>query len=405
MQHTTIRARRVPALEGYQLLEKIGEGGMGTVYKARDQRAGELVAVKLIYPSDHGASTAVQRFEQEFRAALQLDHPNIVKVRDFGCTKNAHFMVMELVDGVSLAKHIAERGRLPEPEAVGLIVQAATALHYVHQKKLVHRDVKPDNLLLTKQGKVKLTDLGLVKVLDEQANLTRPNSGLGTPNYTAPEQFNDAKNADARCDIYSLGATLYTAVTGEVPFGAATPLNVLKKKLSCDLAPARSLVPGRSERLCAAITRAMNLDPRRRHPSCAEFIADLTGKKSSQTVQVCRVEDPPASQTIPYPGKERRRHVRHASRQEGQCLPFAADKQEQWDARVNDVSETGVSLTINRRFEIGTLLMLWLPGASGAGAGKFVVRVMRRQGCPARKWRHGCHFLHPISEEELQALV
>src|SRR5262249_21557363 len=140
------------------------------------------------------------------------------------------YMVMEFVDGPSLGDRIEREGRLPEAEAVRVITQVAQALHHAHRQQVIHRDVKPDNILLAADGRAKLTDLGLAKDCEAGPALTRASTGLGTPNFMAPEQFRDAKNADPRCDIYSLGATLYMAITGELPFRARGPLNVWTKK-------------------------------------------------------------------------------------------------------------------------------------------------------------------------------
>ena len=137
---------------------------------------------------------------------------------------------MEFVDGESLGQRIDREGRMPEDEAVRIIAQVCQGLHKAHKQGMIHRDIKPDNIMVTPQGEAKLTDLGLVKEVDAELNLTRTGRGLGTPHFMAPEQFRNAKNADARCDIYSLGATLYMMVTGELPFGKARPAGCLDEK-------------------------------------------------------------------------------------------------------------------------------------------------------------------------------
>jgi serine/threonine protein kinase len=150
---------------------------------------------------------------------------------------------------------------------------------------LIHRDVKPDNILLTTDGVAKLADLGLVKETETDLNLTRTGRGLGTPHFMAPEQFRNAKNADVRCDIYSLGATLYMMVTGELPFKSNGPLDAWMKKIQGDLTPPRSLIPTLSERVEWAILRAMSADPNLRPASCREFIEDLTGHSTRRVSQ------------------------------------------------------------------------------------------------------------------------
>src|SRR5262249_40223579 len=162
--------------------------------------------------------------------------------------------------------------------------------------------VKPDNILLTEDNQAKLTDLGLVKVLDTNIDLTSPNSGLGTPNYMAPEQFDNAKHADARCDVYSLGATLYHAVTGKIPFRGTTPMQILKKKCSCELPPARAVAPELSEGIQRVIQRAMHLDPARRHANCEEFIADLTATPIPRCVRIQPAQEQPRRRERPLTG-------------------------------------------------------------------------------------------------------
>jgi serine/threonine protein kinase len=272
-----------PVLESvgnYDLLEKVAEGGMGTVYKGRHRDTGQIVAIKIVAPHMVGNQVLLKRFEQEYNAARQLDHPNIVRALEFNNTGSTPYMVMEFVDGESLGAKLEREGKLPEADAKRLIIQVAQGLHKAHKQKLVHRDVKPDNILITADGQAKLADLGLVKEVETDLNLTRTGRGLGTPNFMAPEQFRNAKKADERCDIYSLGATLYMMVTGEAPFKAYGPLDSYMKKIENDLAPPRQLVPTLSERMDWAIQRAMSADPETRPASCREFVEDLTGRST-----------------------------------------------------------------------------------------------------------------------------
>jgi eukaryotic-like serine/threonine-protein kinase len=261
----------------YDLFEKIAEGGMGTVYKARDTSNGQTVAIKIVPPKVAKNPVLMKRFEQEYSAAASLDHPNIVRALDFSGEGSNPFLVMEFVDGESLGQRIERDGRIPESEAILLIGQVAQALHKAHRQGLIHRDVKPDNVLVTSDGTAKLADLGLAKELETDLNLTRTGRGLGTPHFMAPEQFRNAKNADERCDIYSLAATLYNMVTGELPFKSAGPLDAWMKKINNELVPARQLVPTLSERVDWALKRAMSVESDHRPASCREFIEDLTG--------------------------------------------------------------------------------------------------------------------------------
>lgn len=269
----------IPAsLGNYDILSKIAEGGMGTVYKARHRLTGEIVAVKVIAAATAKNPVLLQRFEREFIAAKVLDHPNVVKAIDY-CGAGPHpFLVMEFVDGESIGQRLERLGAIPEDEAIRLLTQVCEGLQRAHKQGLVHRDVKPDNILVTRDGVAKLTDLGLVKDAEGDLNLTKTGRGLGTPHYMAPEQFRNAKNVDVRGDIYSLGATLYAMVTGVVPFENTNPLDCWMKKIRNEFPAPKELNPALSDRVDWAIRRAMSAEPDRRPASCREFIEDLTGQ-------------------------------------------------------------------------------------------------------------------------------
>jgi serine/threonine protein kinase len=273
-----------PTLEtigNYDLLAKIAEGGMGAVYKAKNRMSGQIVAIKIVPAQTAKNQTLLKRFEREFTAAHGIDHPNVVKAIEFCGNVPTPFLVMEYVDGESLGQRIDRVGKLPEEEAINIIVQVCQGLHRAHKHHLIHRDIKPDNILLTQDNVAKITDLGLVKGLgEEELNLTRTGRGLGTPHFMAPEQFRDAKNADVRCDVYSIGATLYMAVTGVMPFDGAGPLDCWMKKLRNEYVRPRELNPEISERLDWAIRRAMSAAPEKRPATCREFVEDLLGKST-----------------------------------------------------------------------------------------------------------------------------
>jgi len=264
----------------YDLLQQVAEGGMGTVYRGRHRETGQVVAIKMVPPNMVHNAVVQKRFENEFRAASSLDHPNIVRALEYGTSAGRSFLVMEFVEGESLGQRLEREGRLPEAEAVRIITLAAQGLHHAHKQGLIHRDVKPDNIMVTPDGQVKLADLGLVREVDTELNLTRTGRGLGTPHFMAPEQFRNAKNADVRCDVYSLGATLYMMVTGELPFRSLGPLDAWMKKVNNDLPPPRKFVPNLSERVDRVIRQAMSSDPAQRPESCQEFIEELTGDGS-----------------------------------------------------------------------------------------------------------------------------
>lgn len=268
----------------YTLLERIGVGGMGSVYRASRPNDSTHVAIKVMAESTRSNPVLLRRFEQEFRAASRLDHPNMVRAIDYGEAEGVPYLVMELVQGMNLSDHIEEKGKLPEAEAIRLVGQVAQGLYRAHKMGLVHRDVKPDNILITADGQAKLTDLGLVKEAETDLNLTRTGRGLGTPHFMAPEQFKNAKLADSRCDIYSLGATLYAAVTGQTPFGGLGALEAWMKKVQDEFPSPKSLVPEISDRTDWAIRRAMASDPDIRPATCREFVEDLTGRTTRKVL-------------------------------------------------------------------------------------------------------------------------
>jgi serine/threonine protein kinase len=279
----------------YDLVEKIAEGGMGAIYRARQRDTGEIVAIKIMPPHMAANPVLLKRFEQEFRAASRLNHPNIVRAIDYGEASHSPFLVMEFVEGESLGEKLEREGPMAESDAIRVIAQVAQGLHRAHKQNLVHRDVKPDNILIRSDGVAKLADLGLVKEIEADLNLTKTGRGLGTPHFMAPEQFRDAKGADIRCDIYSLGATLYQMVTGELPFKSNGPLDAWMKKVNNQLTPPQSIVPSLSERVCKAILRAMDPAPKERPLTCREFVEDLTGVSTRRPAprQAAPVPPPP----------------------------------------------------------------------------------------------------------------
>jgi eukaryotic-like serine/threonine-protein kinase len=264
-------------LGNYELLAKIAEGGMGAVFKARHKVSRLIYALKVI-PSDTARHPVLlRRFEQEFRAASLIDHPNVVRAIEYCGAMPTPFLVMEFVDGKSLGDLVEESGPVGEESALQIIAQVCEGLHRAHKQGLIHRDVKPDNILLTADGVAKLTDLGLVKDVDGDDNLTKTGKGLGTPHFMAPEQFRNAKHADVRCDVYSLGATLFTLVTGQIPFAGTNALDCWIRKSRNEFPPPKALAPHLSDRTDFAIRRAMTANPADRPASCREFMEDLTG--------------------------------------------------------------------------------------------------------------------------------
>ena len=222
----------------YEIVGLIGKGGMGDVYKARHRKMERTVALKVINRELVRKAEAVDRFHREVKAAAQLSHPNIVTAYDADQAGDFHFMVMEYVDGVDLSRTVKERGALPVAEACDYIRQAAIGLQHAHERGMVHRDIKPHNLMVTPDGTVKILDFGLASLAPEavldadtveaRGDLTAAGAIMGTPDFISPEQADGRTQADIRSDIYSLGATLYFLLSGQPPFAEGSVMHKLK---------------------------------------------------------------------------------------------------------------------------------------------------------------------------------
>jgi serine/threonine protein kinase len=371
---------------------------MGTVYRGVHTATGQVVAVKVMASETAANPVLVSRFEQEFAAANRLCHPNIVRGLDFGIDQGRPFLVMELVNGQSLGKLVRQHGPLAESDAVRLALQLADALSLAHRENLIHRDVKPDNVLLTADGQAKLADLGLVKDLDGEA-LTYSGAWVGTVDFMAPEQFGEASEVDARSDVYGLAATLYFALTGLPPFHAPGALSVLAKKLKNHLVPARQHIPSLSPRIDQVLRRALDADKERRPASCAAFAALLCGEGP---VADTDAEDRPCSPE-PDPA-DRRRAIRFPSSLPGSCGPLQGGVR-RWQAEVEDISLTGIRLRLDRRFEPATLLSVELAGKEADVSSLFLVRVHWVRQTAPKVWSAGCSFSQPLEETDLYTLV
>jgi serine/threonine protein kinase len=386
----------------YDLVVKIGEGAAGAVYKGRHRSTGQVVAIKIVNQDVLNDAVLLKRFQREFSTTQRLDHPNIV--RSFACDLKADppYLVMEFIDGESLGDIIGRRGALPEAEAIALITQIAGALQEAHEHGIYHRDVKPDNILVAADGKAKLTDLGIAKDLQTECDLTNAGRGLGTPHFMAPEQLANAKNVDGRCDVYALGATLYMMVTGVIPFFSKGPLlTVFKKKAWNQYTPPRELVSSLSDRVVEVINRAMNAEIAARHPSCADFITHLTGKKPAPRRTGSRTQGESLAPTVDKSPEhaERRAAVRYVWNARGACRAVGAERRPRWKAVVQDISTTGICLQVNRRFDSGAVLLIEIEGKPSLRPRRLVARVVRVDQRSPRKWLIGCSFLRQLPEE------
>jgi serine/threonine-protein kinase len=281
----------------YRVLGELGVGGMGVVYKAEHRIMGRVVALKVMAPQLTAKAGSAERFRKEVRAAARLAHPNIVTAHDADEAGGLHFLVMEYVDGVSLDRLVARRGPLPVAAACALARQAALGLGHAHALGMVHRDIKPQNLMVTRKGHLKVMDFGLARFVREGVEadgagppgrlpfgagkpvadpLTNPNLLMGTPDYLSPEQARNSTAVDHRADLYSLGCTLYFLLTGKAPFAAAESL--IDKLLAHTEEPppaVRAARPDVPEGLAAVARRLLAKDPDARPGSAAEVAAAL----------------------------------------------------------------------------------------------------------------------------------
>jgi serine/threonine protein kinase len=248
-------SRQFPQLE---ILEHLGQGGMGVVYKARQRHLNRLVAVKILPPSVGVEPAFAERFTREAQALAQLNHPNIVQVYDFGRTDEFFYFVMEYVDGVNLRALIRD-GQLAPEQALKIVPQICDALQFAHDEGIVHRDIKPENILVDKKGRVKIADFGLAKLLGrarEDLSLTGTGQLMGTLGYMAPEQLQEAHTVDHRADIYSLGVVFYEMLTGKLPIGRFDPPS---KRVHVDV------------RLDEVVLRSLESEPGRRYQHASEI--------------------------------------------------------------------------------------------------------------------------------------
>ncbi|MGD0092822.1 MAG: protein kinase [Planctomycetota bacterium] len=277
-------------IPNYQILARVGQGGMGAVYKARQMSMDRIVAIKVLNERYASNPEFRDRFTREARAAGKLNHPNVIHVHDISSANGRHYFSMEFVDGPSVKEMLRAGKRIEVNRALDIVLQTAKALEFAHENKVVHRDVKPDNIMLTKEGIVKLADLGIAKTFEEkQATEKERRRVMGTPHYMAPEQAL-GKAIDHRVDIYSLGATLYHMVTGKTPFAGNSAHEILKAHIQESLPPIQDLNPAVPDHVCFIVERMMAKLPEKRYPDMTRVIADIEKVQRGASAGIARLE-------------------------------------------------------------------------------------------------------------------
>jgi serine/threonine-protein kinase len=265
-------------IPGYQILDKLGKGSMGMVYKAKQLSVDRLVAIKVLLDTLAQNKEYIKRFEREAKIAARLSHNNVVNAIDAGEANGYFFFVMEYVEGMTIKDALDRDEFYEEKEAIRIVMAVAEALKHAHERGLIHRDIKPENVILTKDGNVKLADLGLARLTDDYKwGLAEAGMAIGTPYYISPEQVRGQTNIDIRADIYSLGATLYHMVTGRVPYSGDTPNEVMKKHVDPNAAfvPPDHLNPSLSGGLGMVVETMMAKNRENRYSNPDDLMLDL----------------------------------------------------------------------------------------------------------------------------------
>jgi serine/threonine-protein kinase len=285
----------------YRVERRLGRGGMADVWCAEDSQLGRRVALKLLSPRYAADPGFRERFRREASAAAAMQHPNIVSIYDRGDWDATSYIAMELVDGRTLKELIQQRGPLPPAIAVELAIEVLKALRYAHRRGIVHRDIKPQNVLLDEEGQAKVADFGIARA--ETSQMTETGTIVGTVQYISPEQA-QGRPVSPRSDLYSVGVVLYELLTGRVPFDGEAPVSIALKQVSEPPIPPSQLRPGIPPALEAVVMRALEKDPARRFASADEFIAALERSRRAPTRPVVG-EPTPGEPWEPVPVEER----------------------------------------------------------------------------------------------------
>ncbi|MBS2036762.1 serine/threonine protein kinase [bacterium] len=282
----------------FEILGPIGRGAMGNVYRARDKHLHRSVALKVLNSQLFNDPEFMERFLREARAIAQLEHPNVVRLYEFGLHEGVHFMAMELLPGGSLGDQLSAGKVFVESEALMLAMGAAAGLGAAHAAGIIHRDVKPDNLMLTDKNLIKIVDLGIARRDQDESSLTQTGSYVGTPDYVSPEQIQGVKDINGQADIYSLGITLYHMVTGKTPYGGGTMRKCIMGHLKEPLPDPRHLSPNLSEGFVKLLNQ---MTAKERNQRCADMQSVRKQLKALIPPEILELSGSTTSAPIPPP--------------------------------------------------------------------------------------------------------
>lgn len=276
----------------YEIINKIGTGGMADVYLAEDKELNRNVAIKILHERYAADTVFIERFKREARSAANLSHPNIVNIYDWGKDDEGYFLVMEVLKGKSLKELITERGYLSEDDAIAIALQVCSALGYAHHNRIVHRDIKPHNIVIDDSGHVKVTDFGIARIVEDGATVTQTGAMIGTPQYFSPEQA-QGYITGAPSDLYSLGITIFEMVTGRLPFNGDNPVTIAFKQVHEEPPVPSEFRADLSPEMDQIILRALRKEPEDRYTSAEDMGVDLKLLRQGEPIEKTIVMNTP----------------------------------------------------------------------------------------------------------------
>ncbi len=346
-------------LTKYEIQERIGEGGMGIVYRAVQRSMARTIALKVLAPKYAAKPKFVDQFVREARAAGTLNHPNIIQVHDVGEENGLHFFSMEYVDGPTCMQILRDQGPMAPGDALEVAKQVAKALEYAHGQRLIHQDIKPDNIMINGQGQVKLADLGISKTFDEAEAESAPKRVMGTPHYMAPEAAL-GKKIDHRVDLYSLGTTLYHLLTGKTPYAGTSATEVLKMQVMDPFPAIRDINPTVPEQVCALVERMAAKAPEDRYQTAAEVVEEIRRLESGLGLQAERIAGGDSMVLRRYAAERLPGDAANRTPTSGEAVPAAAPARPRW---LLPAVGGGVALAV-----VLAVVVLWPTGPAPAGA-------------------------------------